>query len=320
MDLYPLTFEPIYQERIWGGRNIARLFARRLPKSKPIGESWELADLPEGTSVVANGPLAGKTLTELTRELGPALLGKARPTAQGRFPLLLKYLDAADTLSLQVHPDEAAAARIGYGAVAKTECWYVIESRGGFIYKGLRPRVTAERFRQAVQANECEKVLRRYEVKAGDFHYIPAGTPHALGAGVMVAEVQTPSDTTYRVTDWGRGRQTHLEQAMQSIHFGARLPRGTRSEAKTLLRSESFTVRRYTGDKPIRKPAGNCAAMMYVRGRRPIQVGYGIGGSPRTEAVSLMEIAPGRTVLLPAGIDAAICPATSSALLLIGCR
>ena len=219
MDLYPLTFRPVYKETIWGGRNLDRLFGRDLPAGKLIGESWELADLDQGVSVAANeGSLKGQTLTDLTRNLGSQLLGGAAPTADGRFPLLLKFLDANDTLSLQVHPDRQAVAAIP-GAALKTECWYVLESRGGFIYKGVQPGVTAAMFRRAVADNMVAELLQRFDVAEGDFHYLPAGTVHALGKGVVVAEVQTPSDTTYRVTDWGRGREIHVEQSMQCIRF-----------------------------------------------------------------------------------------------------
>ena len=219
MEPYPYKFVPIYKEKIWGGRNLQRLFGRDLPAGESIGESWELADLVEGVSRVANGPAAGTSLTDLTGRLGPRLLGRARPMPDGRFPLLLKLLDANDKLSLQVHPDADAVKAIGPGAALKTECWYVIESRGGMIYKGVLPGVTAEQFRKAVQSDTVERFVNACKVEAGDFHYLPAATVHALGAGVVIAEVQTPSDTTYRVTDWGRGREIHVERSMQCIHF-----------------------------------------------------------------------------------------------------
>ena len=219
MEPYPYKFVPIYKKKIWGGRNLQRLFGRDLPAGESIGESWELADLVEGVSRVANGPAAGTSLTDLTGRLGPRLLGGSRPMPDGRFPLLLKLLDANDILSLQVHPDADAVKAIGPGAALKTECWYVIESRGGMIYKGVLPGVTAEQFRKAVQSDTVERFVNACKVEAGDFHYLPAATVHALGAGVVVAEVQTPSDITYRVTDWGRGREIHVERSMRCIHF-----------------------------------------------------------------------------------------------------
>jgi mannose-6-phosphate isomerase len=307
MDAYPYKFAPIYQERIWGGRNLARVFARTLPEGKPIGESWELADLAQGASVVSNGPLAGKTITELTRELGPALLGAARPMPDGRFPLLLKYLDAEETLSLQVHPDAEAARLLGGDAALKTECWYVLESRGGFLYKGLRPGVTPEQFREALAGDRAADLLMRYEVAASDFHYLPAGTVHALGSGVLAAEIQTPSDTTYRVSDWGRGRQTHVEQAMQCIHFegAANEPdaeagsAGAGAGGGPLVSNEWFTVarRRGRGGERFAFPPGVCTAVMVLQGS--IELSHAGRAEP---AVGL---AAGDTALLPASLESA---------------
>jgi len=293
VDVYPYKFRAIYKEKIWGGRNLERLFGKSLPAGRNIGESWELADLKEGTSVVANGPAAGRTLTELTAQLGEKLLGGAKPTSGGRFPLLLKFLDANDILSLQVHPDAEAAAKIGRGAVPKTECWYVVESRGGYIYKGLAEGVTEQQFRQAVQKDTVESLVKRYDVAAGDFHYLPAGTVHALGAGVVVAEAQTPSDTTYRVTDWGRGREIHVERSMQCIHFEP-TEDGACAGGDCLLRTEHFEVRRRAAEAGEHALAGGrCTAWMILSGRGRIS------GEGFSEPV---EFAAGDTLLLPAAL------------------
>ncbi|MFA6135331.1 MAG: type I phosphomannose isomerase catalytic subunit [Phycisphaerae bacterium] len=303
MRLYPYKFEAIYKERIWGGRNLQRLFGRDLPAGVRIGESWELSDIPEGASVVANGPNAGRSLTELVSSLGGKLLGRAAAMPDGRFPVLLKLLDAEDILSLQVHPDASAARAIGDGAAAKSECWYILESRGGFIYKGLCPGVTAEQFRRAVEANQAETVVRRMPVAAGDFHYLPAGVVHALGAGVVVAEVQTPSDTTYRVTDWGRGRETHMEKSMQAIHFdqaGAEScpPAG---ENVTLLTSEFFTVarRQINGAAAVPLPGGRCCALMILKSAGGCEIRHAGSVEPVTSVLA------GDTILLPAGLESA---------------
>ncbi|MHC4983488.1 MAG: type I phosphomannose isomerase catalytic subunit [Planctomycetota bacterium] len=294
MDIYPYKFEPIYMEKIWGGRNIERLFARPLPTGKKIGESWELADLKEGTSVVTNGPAAGKTLTELTAELGERLLGRAEAMSDGRFPLLLKFLDANDILSLQVHPDARAAAEIGGGAAAKTECWYIVESRGGCIYKGVRPGATPQQFLKAVETDAVESLVQRYDVKAGDFHYLPAGTVHALGAGVVVAEVQTPSYTTYRVTDWGRGRETHVERTMQCIHFEPTGDEVPGREDERLLKTDDFEVfRRTARPGECGLPDTRCTAWMVLSGRGKVA-----GGDLRTP----VGFAAGDTLLLPAAL------------------
>jgi mannose-6-phosphate isomerase len=319
MELYPYKFAPIYQERLWGGRNLQRLFGRRAAGGRKIGESWELADLAGGTSVVSNGPLAGRTLTELTGELGRRLLGPARATSDGRFPLLLKLLDAADVLSMQVHPDERAAAEIGGSAALKTECWYVLESRGGCIYKGLAPGTTRDQFRRAVEAGCVESIVRKIPVAAGEFHYLPAGTVHALGAGVVVAEVQTPSDTTCRLTDWGRGREIHVEQALRCVRVELTGDNPPGAGGDVLLATPFFVVRKLSGGPaPLELPGGaggqwggNCAAVMHVRGNASLRVTHKGSCEPCVEA------APGETVLLPAELPALLqLPAEATCLLI----
>jgi mannose-6-phosphate isomerase len=223
----PLVFEPIYQPRIWGGRRLAELLGKQLPDEATIGESWELADLENGQSVVARGPAKGQTLRALMDAWGAGLLGPAEPF-EGRFPLLLKYLDAVADLSVQVHPDAAMAARLGGNVRVKNEAWYILAAESdGCIYRGLRPGVTADSFRAAVADGTCADLLQRIPVRAGECYYLPSGTVHALGAGVVVAEVQTPSDVTYRVFDWNRTdpttgapRDLHIEEALACINFG----------------------------------------------------------------------------------------------------
>ena len=297
MQAYPFIFEPIYRTRIWGGQNLARLFGRDLPYGEPIGESWELADLDEGTSLLANGPEAGATLAWLTHQLGVELLGTAPTAANGRFPLLLKLLDASQILSLQVHPDAATASAIGGGATAKTECWYVLESRDGSIYKGLKPGVTAEQFRRAIREDRASELVRHLEVRAGDFHHLPAGMVHAIGAGLVVAEVQTASDTTYRVSDWGRGREVHVEQAMRSIHFGPTDEAAPGAEGERLLATAAFDValRRLGPGHSLSSPRGVCQAVMMIDGEAAA-----VHNGPTEQVV---ELRPGRTVLLPAALD-----------------
>jgi mannose-6-phosphate isomerase len=296
MNLQPLIFEPIYKEKIWGGRNLERLFGRALPPRSPIGESWELADLPEGVSTVATGPARGRFLTDLLADWGEDLLGPAKPTDDGRFPLLLKLLDANDTLSLQVHPDAQAVADIraeGERADLKTECWYVVESRGGAIYKGVQPGITPERFREAIETDTAADVTRRIDCRTDDFHFLPAGTVHALGAGLVVAEVQTPSDTTYRVTDWGRGREIHVERSMQCIHFTPAddVPPGRAGQR--LLQTVFFDVYlRETSPGEHAVSGGRCVAWIILDGR----------GVLRGEGFEPVEFLPGQTLLLPAGL------------------
>ena len=297
MDIYPLKFQPVYKEKIWGGRNLARLFGRALPPDVPIGESWELADLPEGVSIATNGPLAGMTLTDITRKWGPGLLGKARAMDNGRFPLLLKLLDANDILSLQVHPDARAAAEIGDGAAMKTECWYVVDSREGYIYKGLVEGVTPAAYKQAIESDTAEEVTRRVDCRTGDFHFIPAGTVHAIGPGLVIAEIQTPSDTTYRVTDWGRGREIHIARSMQSIHFRPAADVSPGAAGQTLLVTDFFTVSKRTAQpgQAAPLPAGRCAALMILSGQG-LEIRCDDSPEPVTPASA------GETILIPAGL------------------
>jgi len=299
METYPYKFAPIYKEKIWGGRNLERLFGRDLPADRPIGESWELADLAEGVSRVSNGPARGITLTDLTRELGSRLLGGAPTMADGRFPLLLKLLDANDILSLQVHPDAAAVEAIGEGAALKTECWYILESRDGMIYKGVLPDISAEQFRQGIETDTVDKLVKPYRVAEGDFHYLPAGTVHALGAGVVVAEVQTPSDTTYRVTDWGRGREIHVERSMQCIHFTEADDVAPGEAGDTLLKTEFFTVtrRKASAGQAAAIPSGRCVALMMLEAQGPAEVRHAGPVEPT------VPIRAGDTVLVPACLE-----------------
>ncbi len=240
--MYPLKFQPVFQKRIWGGSRLKNVLAKNLPAQlagAPVGESWELADLPAGTvkgdsvgaavdgslsSVITNGPWKGKTLHEVLP--GSGIMGHVALGKGGRFPLLIKYLDAQTDLSVQVHPNEAYAAR-HTDAHLKSEAWYVLYAEpGAKIYKGVKPGVDAAAFRAALETGGVEPLLNAIPVRAGDCHYLRSGTVHALGAGILAAEVQTPSDTTFRVFDWnrlgpdGQPRALHVDQAMEVIDFG----------------------------------------------------------------------------------------------------
>jgi mannose-6-phosphate isomerase len=226
MPLPPLRFAPILKPRAWGG-DALRAFGKSVPAGVRIGESWEIADLAppvdDGESRVASGPFMGKSLHQLIASHRTAILGRVRATGD-RFPLLVKYLDAAENLSVQVHPTAAYAAAHP-GAHLKTEAWLVVRAApGASVYRGIRPDVTPERFRRAIEDGSAVELLVREEVRAGDLVPLESGLCHALGAGVLVAEVQTPSDTTFRVYDWNRNdpaRPLHVEQAMDCILFGA---------------------------------------------------------------------------------------------------
>jgi mannose-6-phosphate isomerase len=223
MKLYPLTFEPIFKERIWGGRNLETLYGKPLPPAQPIGESWEICDRPEDQSVIANGPLRGKTLHWLMEEYTDALLGTHR-SMPPRFPLLVKILDARQSLSLQVHPPANVAAELG--GEPKTEMWYVAQAGPeAELFVGLKHGVNREMFEQKLRSHKVAECIHRIRVKAGDAMFLPSGRVHALGADMVIFEIQQNSDTTYRVFDWnrldgeGKARKLHVKESLASINF-----------------------------------------------------------------------------------------------------
>ncbi len=228
MNWAPLRFHPLYQERVWGGSRLASIYHRPLPAQPPIGESWEISDRPGAISVVAEGPLAGWSLSELMAADAPGLLGDARPR-EGRFPLLVKILDAQADLSLQVHPPRAQAAALG--GEPKTELWYFTHAEpGAEIYVGLRPGVTRENFEDGIRSGTVADLFHRLPVHAGDAMFLPSGRVHALGAGLMLFEIQENSDTTYRVHDWnragldGKPRPLHVRESLACIDFNDLAP------------------------------------------------------------------------------------------------
>lgn len=221
-DLYPLLFKPVYKDYIWGGDRIIKIFDRDEPPGR-YAESWEVSTRSEGMSVVENGPLAGQTLESLVNEFGPAWLGTAAP--KDCFPLLIKLIDAKQTLSVQVHPSNDTAS--AYGGEAKTEMWYVLDADpDAVVYAGLQPGIDSTRFLEALNEKKLEEVLRRVPVRKGDAIYIPGGRVHAVAAGCLLLEVQQNSNTTYRLYDWGRKgadgkpRELHIEQAIRVMVWG----------------------------------------------------------------------------------------------------
>jgi len=221
--LYPLTFQPIFKDRVWGGRRLEQLYGKALPPGVPIGESWEITDRPEGVSVITNGPLAGRDLRWLMENHAEELLGDSRPCA-GRFPLLVKILDAQEKLSLQVHPPAHKAAELR--GEPKTEMWYVADATpDADLFVGLRRGATRAEFERRIQDGSVAECFHRIPVKRGDSMFLPSGRVHALGAGNVIFEIQQNSDTTYRVFDWnrvgldGKPRELHIPQALASIDF-----------------------------------------------------------------------------------------------------
>ena len=226
MLLYPLRFEPIYQYRLWGGRRLAGLLTAPLPTDGPIGEAWILSDRDDHPSRIANGPLQGQVIGHLMEQSQEQLMGKLAGRFQ-RFPLLLKFLDAHEMLSVQVHPGYAHADSPPAEGTAKTEAWVVLEAgKESHIYAGLRPGTTADILRQAVTNGTLANQLVSITPKPGDGVFIPAGTVHSLGGDVVVFEVQQNSDTTFRLYDWGhvdaktgQSRELEVDQALACIDF-----------------------------------------------------------------------------------------------------
>jgi mannose-6-phosphate isomerase len=298
MQAYPLKFGPIYKERIWGGKKLREVFGREMPKGKRIGESWELADLPDDKSRIINGELAGQTLEEAIRKYPEEITGVANFTLP--FPLLIKFLDCGEVLSVQVHPDRATCKLMGKGD-PKTECWYIISAApGAVIYKGLKKGVTREKFARAIKKGTVEGMLNKVEVRAGECHYLPAGTPHSIGAGLLIAEIQTPSDTTYRVFDWnrldksGQARQLHIEEAMESIHFDASGDEFSVTTVGRLVDCEFFKV-----DKGHQMR--NCEVLLSPGRMKTMIVlsGFGtiVGGG------SVVDFKAGDTMVIPAAYE-----------------
>lgn len=218
--LYPLKLEPVYKEPIWGGKRLKEIFGKDIP-SDTTGESWEIACHENGTSTVSNGPLKGKSLKEVIDEYGIKALGtKIREEEKKKFPLLVKIIDASDKLSVQVHPEDEYAKE-HEGELGKTEMWIVLDAKpGAQLVYGVKPGVTKEMFKESIEKGTLENLLNFVDVQKGDVFFIPAGTLHAIGEGLLIAEIQQNSDTTYRVYDWnrvdsnGNSRELHIEKAL----------------------------------------------------------------------------------------------------------
>ncbi len=227
--LYPLKFKPRLKERIWGGSSLATKMGKALPEGKKIGESWEISGVQRDISVVANGHLAGNDLQELIEVYMGDLVGEKVYDRYGvEFPLLVKFIDARDTLSIQVHPgDELARER--HRSYGKTEMWYILAAEpDATLYMGFDRTITREEFLAAVSAGTLPALLREEKVRPGDSFFIPAGTIHAIGKGILLVEIQQTSDVTYRVDDWSRydddgmPRELHTDLAVDALDFRAR--------------------------------------------------------------------------------------------------
>ena len=303
--LYPLTFQPIFKERVWGGRRLEQLYGKALPADVPIGEAWEIADRPEATSVIANGPLAGQDLRWLMENHPAEMLGPAY-SAVGRFPLLIKLLDAREKLSLQVHPPAAVAAALG--GEPKTELWYIADAApGAELYVGLRQGVVRADFERCIQDGSVADCFHRIPVAVGDVMFLPSGRVHAIGAGLVIFEIQQNSDTTYRVFDWnrvgldGKPRELHIPQSLASIDFNDFEPsllsepftQQGAQQVRPLVRDPLFIVeaQRAEAGANIALRPGRMQIIALLAGRMQV------GGDQTTVA-----LAPGQFCLLPASL------------------
>jgi mannose-6-phosphate isomerase len=288
----PLTFKPIFMERVWGGRRLESEFGKQLPPQRPIGESWEIVDRPEAQSIVRNGPLCGKNFHELWTQYRAEIFGNVADSP--RFPLLLKLLDAHDKLSLQVHPPEKLADRLG--GEPKTEFWYIAAADpGAELYLGFRESITRDQFEKALRDGTAADHVHKIRVKSGDAAFLPAGRLHALGAGNLLIEIQQNSDTTYRVFDWnrvddkGKQRQLHIDQALQCIDFTDVRSRLLKPEGELLLCHALFEVQKW-----------NLSAPREVAPRGRFAIVCCLTGSLRCADV---DLTPGGFFLVPAELD-----------------
>lgn len=255
---YPLRFEPILKVRPWGGQVLKNLYNSAI--SDPVGESWEIADHDEDVSIIANGSLKGKILREIFAENKQALAGKAIDSSSpDKFPLMLKLLDSRSSLSVQVHPDDKYAGDRIKGELGKTEAWYILEAdKDAHIYYGLKDGINKETLENHIKEGTVDQCLNKINVKSGEVYYIPAGTVHALGPGVRMAEIQQNSDTTYRIFDWnrvgldGKPRQLHVEDSLAVTDFSAKYSKKAEPEnidqpsatRECFIKSEKFTFER----------------------------------------------------------------------------
>jgi mannose-6-phosphate isomerase len=317
--LYPFKFVPRYLEKMWGGRKLETLLGKNLPPGKQIGESWELYDFPPGavegesgwvSAQIASGPLAGRTLHEVIVEYGRDVLGDVSLLPQGQFPILTKFLDARDDLSVQVHPDQKYASTHP-SAFLKNEAWYIMQADpGARLLKGLKPGVTRAAFEASLKDGSVESLITSIPAKPGQCFYLRSGTVHALGAGVAVAEVQTASDTTYRVFDFnridgstGKPRKLHVNEALECIDFsGVIHPDPPRSHVAGLFTTVSrlatcpqFTLEKVRMTEGVEEPVPYDEPVVWIM----------LEGEARVRVDGIKEptsFKRGDTVLLPAAM------------------
>lgn len=316
--LYPLRFQPLLRRYLWGGTRLGAVLDKPVGDEPECAESWEVVDHDQDQSVVLAGPLAGQTLGQLVQQRGPDIFGRhfelrQRAAAERpelatltRFPLLFKFLDAAKPLSVQVHPNDAQAAELDPPDLGKTEAWVILEAEpGSKIYAGLKRGFDRPAFERELHRGTCELCLHSFEPKPGDCVFIPAGTVHAIGAGILLGEIQQASDVTYRVFDWnrvgadGKPRPLHIEQALASIDFAAgpvspQVPQPTdRAAAERLVDCDKFVLDRVKLDAPLKVGGDQRFHLLAV-----LEGSVQLAGDPLAAPLSR-----GQTAVLPASLE-----------------
>ncbi len=304
----PLTFAPLYKERVWGGRELSTRLGREIPDGATIGEAWEIVDREEAQSVITEGPWRGQTLHELWSGQRAEIFGSRHAEAGARFPLLCKLLDARDRLSVQVHPPAAVAPQLR--GEPKTEMWYFLAcDPGSRIYAGLKPGTTPEGFARKLRDGAVEESLHVLPTREGDSIFIPSGRLHAIGGGNVIVEIQQNSDTTYRVFDWnragldGRPRELHPEESMLATDFADFAPPLDHVDEGVLAECEHFRVEKKLLTAPSNLVPADDFALVTVVG------GYAECGG--------RSFAPGDFLLLPAGGTAPVAPRDGVVSLLV---
>lgn len=307
--LYPLVFQPIFKERIWGGREIEKLFGKKLPSNKPIGESWEITDRAGDESVLVRGggQFAGKSIRWLMENYPREILGDAKAAAGGRFPILCKILDAREKLSLQVHPPAHKA--IEMGAEPKTEMWFIASAApGAELYAGLKRGVTRGEFERKLSDGSVAECFHRIPVRAGETMFLPSGRVHAIGAGLVIFEIQQNSDTTYRLFDWnrlgmdGKPRELHVTQSLACMDFNDFEPAlvatqfsgDAKIKSRPLVRDALFDI------DQVEMKAG---AVHCLKPRRSQIVAVVKGPLKIRSQSSVMDVDAGQFCLIPAVLE-----------------
>ena len=306
--LYPMEFGPILKQMIWGGNRILSYKSLVLNMSK-IGESWELSGVPGNESVVSNGEFAGRTITELIKEYGAELLGRHVYETYGEnFPLLIKFIDARDDLSIQVHPDDAMAKSVHGQPFGKTEMWYVVSAdKDAHLMSGLSVEITPEEYVSRVENNTITDVLCDYKVQSGDVFFLPAGRIHSIGKGCFIAEIQQTSDLTYRIYDFGRlgldgnPRELHTELAKDAIDYSVSEDYRTeytavQNEETQLVECEYFKTNLLDLTEPLSVDVKSKDSFMIVI----CLEGKGILKDSQENSITLKQ---GETILVPASTE-----------------